>query len=107
MAVLATAGCVTTDELAPPVDAIIGGLQSGAGAHMLSAEERAAIEHGRLLYITDCADCHAPERVLAHSMNAWDEILPRMAQECKLTNEELDAVRAYVAAVHRWAWVAP
>ncbi len=98
--------CVTTDELAPPVDAIIGGRQGGAGAHLLSAEERASISLGRSLYLTDCADCHAPESVLAHTMHAWNEILPRMAKESKLTDDEIDAVREYVRAVHNWASVA-
>ena len=99
---LANAGCMTTDELAPPAEVVIGGLSSSSSATVLCDEDRAEIAHGRFLYITECAACHAPERVLAHTMNAWDEILPRMAKESKFSDAETAAVRAYVAAVHRW-----
>ncbi len=104
--VIAAAGCVTTDQLAPPADEVIRGLLSARGADALTANARDQVTLGRLLYITDCADCHSPEPVLAHSMIAWEEILPRMAQESKLSDEETEAIRAYVAAVHAWGGVA-
>ncbi len=101
--VIASVRCATTDELAPPAGAVLSGLLRSGALPTMSDPERATIELGRFLYVTDCADCHAPEPVLAHTLSAWQEILPRMAHESKMNSDEVAAVRAYVSALHRLA----
>ena len=87
--VLAVSGCVTLDELAPPV----ASLASPAGHSQLS--------RGRTLYLTTCAKCHSVEPVSRYSAAEWRVILPDMAAESNLTTSDEAAVTAYVMAAAR------
>ncbi len=86
---LAVSGCVTLDQLAPPVEA----LSSPAGHSQLS--------RGRTLYVTTCAKCHSVEPVSRYTAAEWRDIMPDMADESKLTPADEAAVTAYImAALH-------
>lgn len=81
-------GCVSLEETAPPVAM----LRTGTG-------HPATLEQGRIIYLTRCTKCHSAERVTRYSRSQWHEILPKMAEETKLSAAEDEAVRAYVMAV--------
>ena len=51
---------------------------------------------GRLLYLTRCTACHAPEPVGDYSAAEWRLIIPDMAIESKLTASQQEAVLNYV-----------
>lgn len=82
--------CATIEQLAPPV-----GEQARRQAAILGvpAED---LEHGRLIYVTKCAQCHSPEPVFGYTERQWKNILPRMAKEAACTAEEAASVEAYV-----------
>jgi len=91
----ALGSCATLEELAPPVDEHllrVGGIDPFASSQ---------VQRGRELYITDCARCHSPEPVIRYSAQQWREILPRMAKETSLGDEDRAAIEAYVMAVLR------
>ncbi len=69
-----------------------------AAPQMAGSEQLA---HGRTIYVTKCAKCHAPEPVRNYSVASWEEIIPEMALETKLSAAETAAVHAYVMAVLR------
>jgi mono/diheme cytochrome c family protein len=80
-------GCASLDlnNIAPPVTA------------------SPQLERGRLIYVTKCAACHAPEPVRKYSAAKWEEIIPDMAEDTKLNVQDVAAVAAYV----RWALQQP
>jgi mono/diheme cytochrome c family protein len=61
------------------------------------------LERGRLIYVTKCATCHAPEPVRKYSAAKWEKIIPDMAEDTKLNEQDVAAVAAYV----RWALQQP
>ena len=61
------------------------------------------LERGRVIYITKCAACHAPEPVRKYSAAEWEKIIPDMVEETKLSASDSAAVVAYV----RWAMKQP
>ncbi len=61
------------------------------------------LERGRLLYVTKCTACHAAEPVRNYSLADWSKIVPDMAKESKLNEQDTAAVGAYV----RWVWQQP
>lgn len=83
---VAGTSCVSLDQIAPRAVA-------------LSSQPSSQLTLGREIYVTRCAKCHAPEPVRKYSTDRWDEILPEMAEETKLTSAEADAVREYVMTV--------
>ncbi|MCI0631254.1 MAG: cytochrome c [Phycisphaerales bacterium] len=85
--------CATIEELAPPVDDT---MLRAAGVDQTAA---AQIERGRALYVTDCVRCHSPEPVMRYSAQQWRQIIPRMATEAALREEDRAAVEAYVMVV--------
>lgn len=95
MAIIALwpAGCATLEELAPPVN------QAMLSDNGDGAAPKHQLELGREIYITDCARCHSPEPVRRYSVHQWRSILPRMAEESKLSNDDCAAIEAYVIAV--------
>lgn len=86
------AGCATLEEMAPPVAVIAAVLDAD------DSDARAILDHGRTLFVTDCARCHAVVPVLAHTRAEWREILPRMAKESAMGASELRAIERYVDA---------
>ncbi len=85
-------GCITTEEIAPPV-AMLGAVTGGSSAGQL--------EQGRRIYLTKCTKCHAAEPVRAFSEAEWRALLPEMAEDTKLTAGEEAAVLAYVVAASK------
>ena len=86
-------GCATIDQLAPPVDEVM--LRTAE----LDDQSLALLRGGRDLYITVCARCHSPEAVTGYTRGQWSSILPRMAEEARLSARERLAVTEYVMAV--------
>jgi mono/diheme cytochrome c family protein len=58
--------------------------------------EDAQLYQGRRLYLTKCVRCHAPEPVLKYSRAQWDEILPEMIADTRLSAADAEAVTRYV-----------
>lgn len=83
-------GCVSLEELAPPVDQRLVAAAPGVDA--------ASLERGRRIYITKCAKCHSVEPVHRYTRGEWDEILPDMAAESMLDASEHRDVEHYVYA---------
>lgn len=81
-------GCVTLDELAPPVATVMPVARTGVSAGDLAL--------GRQIYLTTCAKCHAVEPVRGYSEAEWRDILPEMEDESHLDADERRAVRAYI-----------
>lgn len=87
-----TIGCLSIDQIAPPVDPILQeiGRRDGIDAERLEA--------GRRIYLTDCARCHTPEPIGRYSAEKWQSILPRMFLETKLDEGREATLQAYVQA---------
>jgi mono/diheme cytochrome c family protein len=83
------AGCVSIEQLAPPVDVTWAG----------QSQDMASLQRGRQIYITQCARCHVVEPVRYYSKEKWAVILPKMVLEAKLTGPEGADVREYIHAV--------
>lgn len=79
--VLAAAGCASMnlDLVAPP-----------------PSTASPELARGRLIYVTKCAKCHAPEPVKRYSREKWHEIMPEMVEETHLSPADTAAVTAYV-----------
>lgn len=90
---LTPAGCLTTEQMAPPVQSLA---PSAAGAGL----DLAKLQRGRHIYLTDCARCHAVEPIDNYSRSKWLQILPEMAEESELTPDETDDVETYILAAH-------
>ena len=88
------AGCMTLEQMAPPVDA---GLQLVAQRQHVGVS---MLELGRQVYLMDCARCHGVEPIGRYSESHWRKILPRMTKESKLNAQQQAAVNAYVMAAH-------
>ncbi len=69
-------------------------LAAGRGAGF----DGASIERGRAIFITDCGRCHALTPPASLATDAWERILPRMADKARLSKEQAADVRAYVLA---------
>lgn len=89
LAALLPAGCVTMESIAPSVT---------PAAASSARTTVAMLEQGRVIYTTDCTDCHNAVAVTAHTRAEWPDIIRRMAPESKLTPAEERAVLAYVMA---------
>jgi mono/diheme cytochrome c family protein len=87
LVILALSGCVNLDL--------------GKIAPIPSAEAGPQLARGRLLYVTKCAKCHAPEPVAKYSISEWQDILPDMVEESKLGEADAEALRRYVALTTR------
>jgi mono/diheme cytochrome c family protein len=67
-----------------------------------SAEAHASLLRGRSIHQAKCATCHAFEDPAKYSEGELtDHILPRMSRLAKLTDNEQDAVRAYLLSVSK------
>lgn len=76
--------CATTDinVIAPPV-----------------ADGSAQLARGRIIYVTKCAKCHAPEPVHNYTRAEWQQIMPEMVEETHLNPSDAAAVTAYVESL--------
>lgn len=87
---LLVSGCVSIEEIAPPVTPLlVGGTDSSAPV----------LEQGRAVYLGSCVKCHAAESVTRYEPAQWERILPEMTKRARLDDENTAAVRAYVEAV--------
>jgi len=77
---------------APTVDTAMVDLGGGAS--------EATLEHGREIFTTRCATCHAAYPVSSHSTIEWHRIADEMADRTKLTPEEKSAMLDYIAAAN-------
>jgi len=67
-----------------------------------SAEALASMIRGRSIHQAKCANCHAFEDPSKYSEGKLkNDILPRMSRLAKLTDNEQDAVRAYLLSVSK------
>jgi len=90
-------GCVSTEQLAPPVSpqmAAVGGSPAST------------LESGRRLYTGRCATCHSIDPVAKHSPDRWRAIIDDMADEAELSALEKSSVLAYVLAARSVATTA-
>ncbi|MBL9142359.1 MAG: hypothetical protein JNM99_01645 [Verrucomicrobiaceae bacterium] len=76
--------CATTDinAIAPPV-----------------ADGSSQLARGRIIYVTKCAKCHAPEPVHNYTRAEWQQIMPEMVEETHLNPSDAAAVTAYVESL--------
>lgn len=88
------AGCMTIEQMAPPV-----GVEFQRVAQRQHVD-LSTLELGRQVYLMDCARCHSVEPISRYSESRWREILPRMGEESRLDAEEQAAVNAYIMAAH-------
>ena len=89
------AGCVTTEQLAPLV----------GPAHFSAAEAMGVqieqVQRGRLIYLNQCVECHAPEPVDGYTVKQWAKIMPEMAEDSGLSPQQERAVHQYVLTTLR------
>lgn len=95
-AALVLAGCMTLEEMAPPVDGPM------AQASMTGGHNMERLWRGREIYIGQCAKCHNVEPIGRYSASEWQKILPEMAEETKLTPEQAADVHTYVMTARAW-----
>jgi mono/diheme cytochrome c family protein len=88
-------GCVSIEQIAPPVQGAI--IETGR-AQGVSAD---VLERGRMIYLNQCAKCHTAEPVDRYSLLQWQKILPEMNEEAKLNRAQAAEVEAYIRAAHR------
>ncbi len=89
------AGCLSIEQMAPPVGAEFAsvGIRNGVTMSLL--------ETGRDVYLTDCSRCHSIEPIGRYSARRWRDILPRMSEESKLDESRTAALEAYVLTAHK------
>lgn len=90
---LGVMGCASLEKRAPLVTPSLTAVAASRG---LGPE---TLERGRALYVGRCSRCHSPVSVTSRSPLQWQKILPRMADQAKLSADEFDDVQAYVDAV--------
>ena len=77
-------GCATMDinVIAPPV-----------------VNGSSPLARGRVIYVTKCAKCHAPEPVRNYTLSEWHKIMPEMVEETNLNAADAADVMAYVKSL--------
>ena len=56
----------------------------------------ADLQAGRILFINNCARCHALPIPDDHSVSQWKSILPGMTSRCSLTTAQVTQLTKYV-----------
>ena len=87
-------GCMTLEQMAPPVEGKFRMIAARDGVDV------ATLELGRQIYLSDCVKCHSVEPISRYSAKRWRSILPEMALETKLDERQTEAVEAYVMLAH-------
>lgn len=91
--VAAIAGCVTADRYLPTADELIARGAASANA------DRSALQRGRTLAITECAQCHRFFWPDEYSSSEWREIVRRMAPLSSLgANQSADLELYFIAS---------
>ena len=93
--VMQMSGCLSLEEMAPPVDSTIIALAAESG---ISPE---TLVHGRQVYLTRCISCHGVEPVDRYSQDHWQAILPEMADEAKLDAQQQTDLLGYLLTAHQ------
>ena len=91
---LGLAGCLSIEQMAPPVG------PKFARATMISGTTMSLLATGREVYLRDCSRCHSIEPINRYSPDRWRDIILRMGPESKLDESRTAALRAYVFAAH-------
>lgn len=91
---LGLAGCLSIEQMAPPVGPKFARLTMTSGTTM------SLLATGREVYIGDCARCHSIEPINRYSLDRWGGIILRMGPEAKLDESRTAALRAYLFAAH-------
>lgn len=87
---LTAAGCMSIDEMAPPVAGPVAQAAARRGVDLRTAMA------GRQVYLEQCSRCHTIEPIGRYSASKWRSVLPEMAIEARLGDEQLASLRAYV-----------
>jgi hypothetical protein len=90
--VVSLAGCLTIEQMAPPVGPAFVQVGATRGVPM------SVLEKGREVYLSDCTRCHSVEPINRYSEDRWVAIIDRMGEVTKLDESRTDALRAYVSA---------
>ena len=96
-ALAALAGCMSLEEMAPPVSPPL------VQAASLQGADAESLHRGRAIYLDQCIKCHTVEPVNKYSLAHWDEILPEMSDEAKLSPQQRTDVKAYILAAPPFA----
>jgi mono/diheme cytochrome c family protein len=59
------------------------------------------LEEGYRLYVARCSGCHALHRPEEQDAAGWERILPRMAPRARLSADETERIRRYLASAAR------
>lgn len=92
-------GCMTLEQMAPPVDQDLVQLSATSDAPVRANE--ATLARGRHVFINKCISCHSLEPVGRYSVEEWNTIIPEMAEEANLTEGQQADLRAYVFTARR------
>ncbi len=90
---LTFAGCLTIEEMAPPVGPEFSRIP-------MNGVTLALLERGREVYISDCTRCHSVEPIDRYTVDRWRTIIERMGPQSKLDKSRTAALEAYVLAAH-------
>ena len=90
--ILVASGCMSLEQMAPPVERIVA-----AG----DSSQAESLDRGRRIYTTTCAKCHAVEPVARYSLTRWKDILVDMGEQARLGAEQQADLAAYVLAARR------
>lgn len=93
-AAVSLVGCLSIEQMAPPVGPEFARVAMTNGATM------PILERGRDVYLRDCSRCHSIEPISRYSLDRWRDIILRMGPESKLDESSTVALRAYVLTAH-------
>jgi mono/diheme cytochrome c family protein len=85
-------GCAGLRTVAPAVTPTMVSSSHGLTAETLNA--------GRRVFATQCTSCHSADPVPSRSVPEWREVVAKMKERSKLSNQQESALLAYIAAVH-------
>lgn len=87
---LLTGGCVPALMLPTTADVE----RANTTGYVITFE---ALEEAHKLYISRCGNCHFLYRPYQFTKEKWDQVMPDMKKEAKLTNQEYELLLKYVA----------
>jgi mono/diheme cytochrome c family protein len=93
-------GCMSLEQMAPPVDQNL--VQLSAESNVLARADEATLARGRHVFINRCISCHSLEPVNRYSVEQWKTILPEMAEEANLSEDQQADLLAYVLTARQY-----